>query len=107
MDLLNITSTANLAAEQHGLTDKTRQSAAKADSQTGQGARSEAGITPARLYHTSRIRTELLDGTHGLNSQSAWDLMDDVTPRIANTHPLKLAELQAVVDRTLIPAAYV
>jgi len=105
--VLSIYSAANLAGEQYNLTDKARQTGTKAESQIGQGAQGNAGVTPAQLYNTSRIRAELLDGTHGLDRQTAWDLMDDVTPQIAGTHPLKLAELQPVVDRTLIPSAYV
>ena len=107
MDALNISSIANLAAEQHGLTGKTQQSASKADSQTGQGAKAEPDKAPSPVTEPPRPAIDTSAEPHGLNRNTAWALIDDVTAQIQESHPWKLAEIQAVTGQTLIPAAYV
>lgn len=107
MDALNISSIANLAAEQHGLTGKSKQPATKADAQTGQGSSAEPDKLPALVNDPARPVSDFPTEPHGLNSKSAWALISDVTARIEGSHLWKLTELQPVASKTLIPSAYV
>ena len=107
MDALSISSIANLAAEQHGLAGKTKQLASKADEHTGQGTNAETDKSSSLVNDTARPGSDFLVKPHRLTRKSAWAFIGDVAAQIESSHPWKLAELQPVAGKTLIPSAYV
>ncbi len=105
MDILSISAQNLLGSEAYGLT---RQK--KAEPEIGQEqAPQEAprAIKAQDLHDHRRIDPKVFEDLHGLNQQEARSMLAGVAEDIKQTSPWSLAELQAVSDRTLIPAAYV
>jgi len=63
--------------------------------------------TPAASPAASSVAKDLAANLPPLGRQQAQEVIAQLAPMIAQTHPWKLAEIQAVSDRSLIPSAYV
>jgi hypothetical protein len=117
MDRLTISSSGNLGADYQGLGNLKRrnprpeeddfpslvegpQGEAKPDTST----LSKPASAPAPA---SAVAKDLGEDLPPLNRRQAGQVLQELTPVIAQTQPWKLAEIQPVSERSLIPSAYV
>ncbi|MBI5523653.1 MAG: hypothetical protein HY910_13580 [Desulfarculus sp.] len=119
MDRLTISSAGGMAADYQGLGNLRRRNpqAEEEFSLPGQAAQTEAKPeAPAQAQDTadtpgkataSAVAKDLGQDLAPLSRPEAREVLQGLGPVIAQTHPWKLAEIQAVAERSLIPTAYV
>lgn len=116
MDRLTISSAGGMAADYQGLGNLRRRNpqAEGEFSLPGQAAQAEAKPeapaqeqASAAAATASAVAKDLGQDLAPLNRREAREVMQGLGPVIAQTHPWKLAEIQAVAERSLIPTAYV
>jgi hypothetical protein len=115
MDRLTISSAGNLGADYQGLGNLKRRNprseeeefptlpgAEQSETKTDTTAENKTATAPA-----SAVAKDLALNLPPLNRRQADQVLQELAPVIAQTHPWKLAEIQAVAERSLIPSAYV
>lgn len=117
MDRLTISSAGGMAADYQGLGNLRRRNpqAEEEFSLPGQVAQSEGKPeAPAQAQDTvsvtatpSAVARDLGQDLAPLSQPEAHEVLQGLGLVIAQTHPWKLAEIQAVAERSLIPTAYV
>lgn len=119
MDRLTISSAGGMAADYQGLGNLRRRNpqAEEEFSLPGQAAQTEPKPQPsAQAQETagapaqspaSALAKDLGQNLAPLSRPQAREVLQGLGPVIAQTHPWKLAEIQAVAERSLIPTAYV
>jgi hypothetical protein len=117
MDRLTISSAGNLGADYQGLGNLKRRNPRSEEEEFPSlpGAPpSEAKADPPASDKitlagpaASAVAKDLAEDLPPLNRRQAGQVLQELTPVIAQTHPWKLAEIQPVSERSLIPSAYV
>jgi hypothetical protein len=107
MEILNIPGLNNMAAESYASAEKRKAPTSQKQEDKDSSTDNQQNLSPEDVHNYSRLNPEVLADFHGLSLDQARSLLGDVAPEIANLHPWRLAELQPVVDRSLIPSAYV
>ena len=117
MDSLTISSSGNLGADYQGMSNLKRRNPRSEEEEfpTLPGMVQDDGNnevlaenkTVAAQTPASAVAKDLAENLPPLNRRQAEQVLQELTPAIAQTHPWKLAEIQPVAERSLIPAAYV
>lgn len=114
MDRLTISSAQGMGADFLGLAAQRRRSG-KPGEDENQALAAPRRPDPPQAVATateapvvaSAVAADLGQQWPPLNAAEAKDLLDELVPAVAASHPLKLAELQPVTERSLVPTAYV
>ncbi len=109
MDVTSITNTANaLYNEQSAkLANERAEQKASQKEDTGQQQGSESTtVKAANIHNTRAIRSDLINGYHGLTVQQARQTVKEAAAMIGNSTPWKLAETQPILDRSLLDGGY-
>lgn len=113
MDRLTISSAQGMGADFLGLaaqrrrTGKPGEEDAQALAAPRRPEQTPAVATASEAPVASAVAADLGQQWPPLTTAEAKDLLDEVVPAVAASHPLKLAEVQPVTERSLVPTAYV
>ncbi|MFH1035398.1 MAG: hypothetical protein V1806_12895 [Pseudomonadota bacterium] len=118
MDRLTISSASNLGADYQGLGNLKRRNPRSEEEEfpslpgAGQGettsqTTAENNATAATTTPASVVAKDLALDMPPLTRRQAGVVLQELTPAIAQTSPWKLAEIQPVSERSLLPSAYV
>ncbi len=109
MDIISISSLAQLGQETPGMDASTRapHEGKRAGDRTQADTGRRRGVTPEQLYRTRRSSLRrLLADYHGLNPAQAQEVLRQTAARIAASNPWRLAETQALTAEVRLTSAY-
>lgn len=113
MDRLTISSAQGTGADFLGLAAQRRRSG-KPGEELGQPPQAtrkpespQTAANPVEAPAASAVAADLGQQWPPLTPAEAKDLLEELLPALAAAHPIKLAEVQPVSERSLVPTAYV
>lgn len=113
LDRLTISSAQGMGADYLGLAAQRRRSG-KPDEEEGAALQAprrsqppQTAANPVEAPAASAVAAELGQEWPPLTAAEANELLAELLPALAASHPLKLAEAQPVTERSLVPTAYV
>lgn len=108
MDVLPVSYLGGLIPDKKG---RTRAEGSEKDGDAGiAGGESQSRNPRPRagdIHDLKKIRLDSLRDYHALSPEQADEMLEDLAPHLAEQSPWRLAELQPVAHRSLIPSAYV
>lgn len=109
MDVISISTVAGLGPEPQNKSTGQRQTS-RLDDKTAnrQNSQEQKKLTgPDDIHDTRRIRQDVINNLHGLDQKQARDLLAETSKEISTQNAWSLAELQPVLDSSLMKSAYV
>ena len=109
MDLPVIQNVTSLVDERHKRSAFEHNKANKPEINQGvdQDQEKQAPPHPDQVHRRAKLLIDLSQEYKPFNRKEAYEALTGLARNISSESPWRLAEIQAVVDRTLIPSAYV